>query len=125
MVHRQTDRVELEVWRDTTNLVAWSLPDLAGAAGRYGFFTSHAAGARVGDLVRPGSPPFITSFSLDATGEATLTWRHGQPPYVIEGSTNVTGGWFDLAPATHNMSRKLPVQAQTLFFRVRAADPEP
>ncbi|HMO67030.1 MAG TPA: hypothetical protein PKE47_17720, partial [Verrucomicrobiota bacterium] len=102
-----------------------SLPDLAGASGRYGFFASHAAGVRVGGLARPGTAPFITGLGRDGGGAATLAWRHGRPPYVIEASTNVAGAWFDLTPATMNPSRALPPLTPPVFLRVRGTEPEP
>jgi len=124
VVRLQTNRVEVEVWRGTTNLVRWFLPELSGVSGRYGFFASHAASARFGDVVRPNLPPFITDLGVNG-GAATLTWRHGQPPYVIEGRTNEAGGWFDLGPATPNTSRTFPALTPPIFLRVRGAEAGP
>ena len=119
-----SDRAELQVFRGTTNLANWAFPQLTGLSGSYGFYANHAPTARVGGLARIGAPPIIKAIHAES-GAATLTWRYGLPPYVVEGSTNVTGDWFDVAPATFNASRSVMITNPPAFLRVRGAETTP
>lgn len=117
------DRLELEVRAGTTNLVAWSLPELPGVTGRLGFYAFAASGARLGELVLPEAPLLVTGLNAADDTEATLTWMNGRPPYVIEASTSLSGGgWFELSPSTPNLSQRVTLPGTPLFLRVRGAD---
>jgi hypothetical protein len=116
------DRLELVVQQGTNTLVSWVLPPLPDDKGRFGFYAFDAAGARLGGLILPEAPLFVTGLTPEGNSEFTLRWMNGRPPYTIEASTSLRPGeWFDIAPATPNQSQRIPITDNALFLRVRGA----
>lgn len=115
-------RLELQVRNGTNVLANWALPALGNGLGEFGFFANAAPGVRMGQVVLPNAPLLITDLEPASDTEATLRWINGRPPFVIEATTNLDGGrWFELAPATPNLSKRIPLDGSPLFLRVRGS----
>ena len=117
-----TDGTVVEVSYGATTLETWNVPELKGAAGEFGHYANFLPNARFGPAVLPGVTPVITGIELGENGNRTVHWRHGLPPFVVESTTDLSGGaWYSVAPATPNYSRTIETSEQTQFFRVLSA----
>lgn len=65
-------------------------------------------------------PPGLVISSISKTGpNVTLSWGGGDPPYMVEYCTTVTGPWLSQGNATMAHSRTFFISAPQAFFRVR------
>lgn len=116
------DQTVVEVNFGASNLETWSVPELKGISGQFGYHANFLSEARFGPVVLPGAAPVITGIELGEDGHGTVHWMNGLPPFVLESTSDLSSGaWYPVAPATPNYSHTLPASEPTQLFRVRSA----
>lgn len=112
----------VEVSHGATILETWTVPELKDAWREFGYYSSFLPEARFGPTRFPGTAPVITAVEHGHEGRSTIHWMHGQPPFVIESTTDLgSDAWYPLGPATLNYSRTFQSAEETLLFRIRSA----
>ncbi|MBL9135603.1 MAG: carbohydrate-binding protein [Verrucomicrobiales bacterium] len=116
------DETVVEVSYGSTTLETWTVPELKAAWGQFGHYACFLPEARFGPTLFPGTAPVIRAVEHGHEGRSTIHWMHGQPPFVIESTTDLgSDDWYPVAPATPNYSRTLESAEKTLWFRIRSA----
>ncbi|MBN9689595.1 MAG: PKD domain-containing protein [Verrucomicrobia bacterium] len=126
VLNLRTSELVLEVNHAGTNLVTWTVPELAGVNGRVGHYAVAAPNARFGPLDLPAAGPVITHLGSLPDGRWRLDWVDGEGPYVIESRPHLgTSDWLPVGPATVNQNVLLPGVEDSALFRVRSPENTP
>ncbi|MBL9129448.1 MAG: carbohydrate-binding protein, partial [Verrucomicrobiales bacterium] len=121
-----SDATVVEVSHGSTTLETWTVPELKAVGGEFGHYAWFLPEARFGPTLFPGTAPVITAVEHGHEGRSTIQWMHGQPPFVIESTTDLgRDDWQPVAPATPNYSRTLQSAEKNLLFRIRSAGATP
>lgn len=122
VVRLEPGLIELEVHRDGTNIVAWSVNDNTYPSGRFGYYINSLQDVRFGQIVLENLAPVITSLHRPNESVVDLTWVNGLPPFQVQSRTNlVLGNWIDVGGETTNQSQTVDSPAEASYFRVRGA----
>lgn len=118
----EAQQTVVEVKYSVTTLAAWTVPELKGVSGRFGYYADALPYSRFGEVQLRGADPVITDIETGSDGTWVLHWRNGKPPFVIESTTDlVSGDWYAVAPATPNFSQRISLSPNSAYFRMRSA----
>lgn len=62
--------------------------------------------------------PFTSALRLDPSGALRLSWSGGKPPYQVQRTGDLTGGWQNAGAPTMENSATLPFDGPRGFFQV-------
>lgn len=114
----------IRVWEGTTMLAAWEISDSTYTSGTFGYFINSLQNVRFGQVFAQDIGPVAIDGIDHASDIVSLRWLGGEPPFVLESSEVLSGGWSDATGHLWDQFHSLPATAPRRFYRIRSIGQE-